>query len=50
MRIKKGVMTSTDENSSSIIPFFPYTMEDCIVSKITEDEVKKVVKLINSFK
>lgn len=43
MRIKKGVMTSTDENSSSIIPFFPYTMEDCIVSKITEDEVKKVV-------
>lgn len=43
MRIKKGVMTSTDENSSSIIPFFPYTMEDCVVSKITEDEVRKVV-------
>ena len=43
MRIKKGVMTSTDENSSSVIPFFPYIMEDCIVSKVTETDVKKIV-------
>ena len=43
MKIKKGVMTSADENSSAVIPFFPYTMEDCIVSKVTENEVKKVV-------
>lgn len=36
-------MTTTDENSSSIIPFFPYVMEDCVVSKITENEIKKIV-------
>ena len=43
MRVKKGVMTTTDGNSSTIIPFFPYVMEDCIVSKVTENEVNKVV-------
>lgn len=43
MRIRKGVMTSTDENSSTVIPFFPYTMEDCIVSTVTDDNVKEVV-------
>lgn len=43
MRIKKGVMTSTDNNSSNVIPFFPYTMEDCIVSTISEKDVREIL-------